>query len=138
VKVAEASTVQSDAVIDGAGPLRRQRAGGGRSLVTFVGFSQQPSGSRVFVRTSGPVHYSVAQGSDRTIVLELENARIGLRNNARPLDTSQFDSPVERVEPHQAAAQTVRVQIRLKDAVPYQAKQEGNEVFLDFGPPARP
>jgi len=138
VKVAAVSTVRSDAVMDESAPLRRQRPAGGRSLMTFVGFIPQPSGSRVFVRTSGPVRYSVTQGGDKTVVLELENARINVHNNTRPLDTSQFDSPVERIEPHQAAGQTVRVQIRLRDAVPYQAKQEGNEVFLDFGPPAHP
>jgi len=138
LKVASASTVQSDAIMDEAAPLRRQRPTGGRNLVTFVGFTQQSSGSRIFVRTSGPAQYSVAQAGDKVVVLELENARIGVRNNSRPLDTSQFDSPIKMVEPHQASGRTVRVQIRLRDAVPYQAKQEGNQVFLDFGPPAHP
>jgi colicin import membrane protein len=135
VKVAKASSAQSDA---DEPPQIRRRSAAAHSLVTFVGFTHEPSGSRVFVRTTGPVQYSVAEGKDKTVILELENARIALRNNTRALDTSQFDSAVAMVEPNQAAAETVRVQIRLKDSVPYRAKQEGNEVILDFGPPAHP
>ncbi len=136
VKVAKASSAQSDA--DPAPQIRHRPSAKAHSLLTFVGFTHEPSGSRVFVRTNGPVQYSVAEGKDKTIILELENTRIALRNNTRPLDTSQFDSAVAMVEPNQAAAEKVRVQIRLKDSVPYRAKQEGNEVVLDFGPPAHP
>jgi hypothetical protein len=136
VKVAKASSAQSDA--DEAPQIRHRPPGAARSLVTFVGFTHEPSGSKVFVRTTAPVQYSVAEGKDKTVILELENARIALRNNTRPLDTSQFDSAVSMVEPNQAAAEKVRVQIRLKDSVPYRARQEGNEVVLDFGPPTHP
>jgi colicin import membrane protein len=136
VKVAKASSSRSDA---GEVPrIRRRPTGRGGSAVTFVGFANEPSGSRVFVRTNGPVEYSVTEGKNKTVILELENARIPLRNNTRPLDTSQFDSAVAMVEPNQAPERKVRVQIRLRDSVPYRAKQEGNEVVLDFGPPVHP
>lgn len=136
VKVAKASSSRSDA--EEVPRIRRRPTGRARSSVTFVGFANEPSGSRVFVRTNGPVQYSVVEGKDKTVILELENARIPLRNNTRPLDTSQFDSAVAMVEPNQAPEQKVRVQIRLRDSVPYRAKQEGNEVVLDFGPPVHP
>jgi hypothetical protein len=105
--------------------------------MTFIGFERRTSASRVYVRTNEPVRYSVQQSGDKLVILELENTRIGLRNNRRPLDTSFFDSAVAMVEPNPAASRRVRVQIKLKAPVAYQAKQEGNVVSVEFSNPAK-
>src|SRR5215471_2397167 len=113
---------------------QQERASSGsrrRANMTFVGFQQAPSSSRVYVRTSGPVSYSVQEDGDKRVILELENTRIALRNNRRPLDTSFFDSAVAMVAPSVGRGM-VRVEIKLKEHASFQAKQDGNEVSVEF------
>ncbi len=105
---------------------------GRRKTVALVGFKQEAGSSRVFVRTDEPVRYTVSEGGERTLVLELENTRIGGQNNRRALETSFFDTAVARVMPRSGPGRTVRVEITLKESVPYQATQEGNVVSLEF------
>ncbi len=100
-----------------------------------MGFRQESTGSRVFVRTNEPVRYSVSRG-EKMVVLELENTRIAESNNTRALDTSFFDTAVVAVDADVGPSNTVRVAIRLKEQVPYQTHQEGNEVSIEFQRPA--
>ncbi len=108
---------------------------GPRRTVTFVGFKQDSTGSRVFVRTNRPVHYSVSEATDKTVVLELDNARVASKNTGRSFDTSHFDSAVAMVSTNQVPSHRVQLEIRLKDPVSYRAKQHGNEVSLEFNNP---
>ncbi|NMO18507.1 AMIN domain-containing protein [Pyxidicoccus fallax] len=101
-----------------------------RKTMTLVGFQQQAGASRVFVRTNEPARYTVSEEGG-AVVLELENTRIDLSNNTRPLDTSFFNSPVTRVEAD-ASGRAVRVTINLRQQAPYQARQDGNVISLDF------
>ncbi|WP_426751008.1 AMIN domain-containing protein [Myxococcus sp. Y35] len=101
-----------------------------RKTLTLVGFRQQPGASRVFVQTNEPVSYSVGE-QGRTVVLELENTRVDSSNNTLPLDTSFFASPVLRVDPS-TSGRDVRVTIELRQSAPFQARQEGNVISLDF------
>jgi hypothetical protein len=122
-------------------PLGRTAEGSGevtsrRKTMTFVGFERAASASRVYVKTNEPVRYSVLQGDAKTVILELENTRIALYNNRRPLDTSFFDTAVAMVAPAPAGGRSVRVEIKLKEAVAFQARQEGNVVSVEFSPPA--
>jgi hypothetical protein len=103
-----------------------------RKTVTLVGFS--PDKSRVFVRTSEPVRYTVSQADDHTVVLELENTIFHRSNDRRPLDTRFFGGPVVQIAPRPASGKTVRVAVTLRDKVEYQARQDGNEVSLQFAP----
>jgi len=105
---------------------------GRRNTMTLVGFKPESSG-KVFVRTHEPVRYTVEKVGDRAVVLELENTRIARENDRRPLDTSFFNSSVSRVVAESGEGRNVRIHIQLKENVPYQARQEGNEVVLDFG-----
>jgi hypothetical protein len=100
--------------------------------VTLVGFA--PDKSRVFVRTSEPVRYTISQADDRTVVLELENTSLQRSNDRRPLDTRFFGGPVVQITPRPASGKTVRVAVTLRDKVEYQARQDGNEVSLQFAP----
>jgi colicin import membrane protein len=97
-----------------------------------VGFQQEQGSSRVFVRTSEPVSYRISEGSEGTLLLELENTEIDRRNNLRPLNTSFFEGPVAAVRPRSGPGRSVLVEIQLKEPVPYQARQEGNVVSLEF------
>ncbi len=101
-----------------------------RKTLTLVGFQQQPGASRVFIRTNEPVSYSVSE-QGRSVVLELENTRVDASNNTLPLDTSFFATPVSRVDPS-ASGRDVRITIELRQAAPFQARQEGNVISLDF------
>ena len=103
--------------------------------LTLVGFQQQPSTSRVFVRTNEPVRYSVSEGS-KQVVLELENTRIDLSNNTHSLDTSFFETAVNRVDP-EAGGGHARIVIQLKEQVSFRTKQEGNVISLEFQRPSR-
>jgi len=103
-----------------------------RKMVTLVGFS--PDKSRVFVRTNEPVRYTVSQADPKTVVLELENAALQHKNDRRPLDTHFFGGPVVQISPSPAGGNTVRVAVTLRDKVEYQARQDGNEVSLQFAP----
>lgn len=117
--------------------VERLSISGRRKTVSELGFKQHASASRVFVRTNEPVRYTVSEGKGKTVILELENTSIGPRNNSRFLDTSYFDTAVAMVSPNQGPTRSVRIEIRLKEVVPFEAHQEGNEVFLDFSRPAR-
>ncbi|WP_141619187.1 AMIN domain-containing protein [Myxococcus sp. AB036A] len=101
-----------------------------RKTLTLVGFQQQSGASRVFIRTNEPVSYSVSERG-RTVVLELENTRVDASNNTLPLDTSYFATPVLRVDPS-ASGRDVRITIQLRQSAPFQARQEGNVISLDF------
>ncbi len=89
------------------------------------------------MRTNEPVAYTVRNAGEKTLVVELENTRIGNPNNSRFLDTSYFDTNVAMVDPSVAENRTVQIQIKLKENVPYEAKQEGNELVLEFPRPSR-
>ncbi|MFP2931438.1 AMIN domain-containing protein, partial [Pyxidicoccus sp. 3LG] len=101
-----------------------------RKTMTLIGFQQQSGASRVFIRTNEPARYTVSE-EGRSVVVELENARIDLSNNTRPLDTSFFNSPVTRVDAD-SSGRNVRVTIQLRGQAPYQARQDGNVISLDF------
>jgi hypothetical protein len=104
--------------------------------MTMVGFKQEPTASRVFVRTNEPVTFNVTEG-DKLVVLELENTRIDMENNGRRLDTSFFDTSVASVDADAGPSRTVRVAIQLKEQVSYQTRQDGNELSIEFQRPAR-
>jgi hypothetical protein len=103
----------------------------------LVGVRQEPEGSRVFIRTNEPVRYNVSNEGDTVLVLELENTRIAESNNTLPLDTSFFNTAVAQVDPSAGPSGSVRVSIRLKQAVTYQMRQEGNELSIEFPRPTR-
>ena len=117
-------------------PPRGETAGGEvssrRKTLTLVGFS--PDKSRVYVRTNEPVRYTVSQADDRTVILELENTTFTRSNDRRPLDTRFFGGPVVQITPQAGSGRTVRVAVTLRDKVGYQARQDGNEVSLQFAP----
>ncbi|ATB37811.1 AMIN domain-containing protein [Cystobacter fuscus] len=107
-----------------------------RKTMTLVGFKQERGASRVFVRTNEPVRYSVSPAGDKLVVVELENTVIAEENNTRAMDTSFFNTAVASVDANPGPSRSVRVSIRLKQQVPYETRQEGNELSIEFQRPA--
>ena len=105
--------------------------------VREIGFQQLPSVSRVFVRTSAPGRFSIADAGEKTIVVELENTRPRSANDLRALDTSFFASPVTRIEPRREGSAYL-VAITLRERVEYRQKIEGDVLALDFESTGRP
>jgi hypothetical protein len=129
--------VASAAAIPNSAAAERVTPHGMPTEVTLVGYKQNAMGGRVFVRSNNDsAHFSVSESGPRTVVLEMENARIGQRNSARPLDTSFFPGAVSLISPTEdKRAHAVRVEIKLKDHVSYETRLEGNEVVIDFQAP---
>jgi hypothetical protein len=102
--------------------------------MTYIGFKNNATQSRVFVRLNDAAEYTVTKQGDNLVVLELRNTTIPLRINKKHLDTTFFDSPVKMITPSEIedASPTVRVVIEMKSAVPYEAKVEGREIALYF------
>lgn len=104
----------------------------------WIGFQNTPEGSRIFLRTNEPVQFRVTDKGDTLIVVDLFNTRIGNRNQRRPLDTSQFDTAIMEVkaEELEGASRQVRLEIKLRAKVSYEAKQDDRALNLDFKRPA--
>ena len=102
--------------------------------VVWIGFQNAQDVSRVFVKTNEQVQYRVNDKKDDAIIIDLFDTRVGNKNHKRTMDTSQFDSPVLRIatEELEGAARQVRIEIKLRSKVPYEIKQQGEMLSIDF------
>ncbi len=102
--------------------------------ITWVGFQQSEDTSRVYVRTSEKASYKVDSSRDNMVVLIIENARVVLHNNTRPLFTRFFAGPVLSIvaRPVEEPSASVSVEIRLRRKVPFDVSQQDTMVALDF------
>ena len=89
----------------------------------------------MFIRTNAKAAYSLEEKDERTVVVVLPHTRIGSENNTRFLDTSFFGTPVLLVNPTEVG-DDVHVEVKLRTVVPYQARQNGDELVLEFQAPA--
>lgn len=65
--------------------------------VTWPGFISLPDGgSRIFLQTTGAISYKRADEKSK-IVITIDNASVFLNNNRNSLETSHFNTPVNRV-----------------------------------------
>ncbi|MFN3201791.1 MAG: AMIN domain-containing protein [Bradymonadia bacterium] len=106
------------------------------TLVTWVGFRMEGDQGRVFIQTNQPSQYTLAPGARDEVIVDLENSRLQSRNDGRSLDTSAFPTSVLSVKARQVSRRTTRVTIKLRTPGPYDMRQQGNYLFLDFRPPA--
>jgi len=114
---------------------------GGAPFLTFTGFMMTEAGSRVFLQLTQQVQYTVSQ-SPREITLTLKGCRIHKRNNARPVNTRFFATPVAKVQAKQRG-HDVAVTIGLRKSVSVQPRFEAGEagyqfLMLDFPAEAAP
>lgn len=102
--------------------------------MSWIGFQQFQESSRVFVRTTEKVNYRVDNSRRDMVILILENTRVELKNNTRFLDTRYFDSPVSFIQPKviEGTSPSVRIEIRLRERVPFKEVQNDNFLALDF------
>ena len=101
-----------------------------------IGFTQLPTVSRVFVKTSATPRFTITDVGDDVVRIEVENTRSTRRNDTRPLDTSFFPSAIALITPSKIGTSYV-VDIKMKKRVPYQQKLEGDLLAIDFErPPA--
>jgi hypothetical protein len=102
--------------------------------MTYIGFRDTSTQSRVFARLDQEVKYEVKKEGDNLMVLEIEESFIPLRNNKNHLDTTFFESPVKMVTPTEVEGypRKIRIIIEMKDNVPYEHKVEGNEIAIYF------
>ncbi len=102
--------------------------------MNWIGFQQFRNISRVFVRTTEPVKDRVDTTGESKIVLVLENTQVPLRNNRRFLDTRYFNSPVTYIRPKviEGPSPHVRIEITLREKVPFKEVQNDTILALDF------
>ena len=109
---------------------------GGKKAMTWVGFQQLKEGSRIFIKTSALVDYRISESGPDTLIVELHDTFIPVHNNRRPLDTSYFPTAVAMVTPT-SGKDGVKIEIKLKERVPFVTKQEDNSLFVDFQKPGK-
>lgn len=109
-------------------------AQGGARQMTYIGFKNSGTQSRVFARMNDAAEFNVRKEGSNLIVLEIKNATIPLRNNKNHLDATFFDSPVKMITPSEIedATPTIRITIEMKSAVPFETKVEGREIAIYF------
>ena len=117
-----------------AAPTSANDLSGELKDINWIGFQQFREASRVFVRTTEPVKYTIDNSRPNMVVLILENTRVPLRNNRRAIDTSFFDSPVRYIIPKviEGPSASVRIEIYLRDKVPFQKVQNDNVLSIFF------
>ena len=100
----------------------------------YIGFKNTAQGSKVYARMNAEAKFTVRKEGDNLVVLEIQNAKIPLRNNKNHLDTTFFDSPVKMITPSEIddATPSIRITIEMKEAAPYEAKLEGREIVVTF------
>jgi colicin import membrane protein len=100
----------------------------------WVGFQQFSDGSRVFVRTTEPVTYTVDTSRPDMVVLVLENTSISLANNTNHLDTRWFAGPVLNVRAKyiEGTSPSVHIEILLRQPTAYSEFKRETTLGLDF------
>ncbi len=102
-----------------------------------VEFNTLESGqSNIRIETSQPVRYDTRQANEDTVYLTLYNTKIPYHQQ-RPLVTRYFNSAVERVEPHPYPGEKndTRIDIKLRDQVPFHVVQNRQGIHLSFDAP---
>jgi len=110
----------------------------GIATMTHIEFDSLPDGrTSIVVQTNHPVKYDTTQGRDNKLFLNLYNTIIP-EYHQRPLLTQYFKSSVEGVMPIQIPGEkkNSKIEIKLRDLVPYRIVQTQNRISLIFEPSA--
>jgi len=108
--------------------------------LTGIDFKQMDHTSRIIVSTSDAVTYDVFKISEKAVALDLKKMRVPKRLR-RAVDTKAFDSAVDYINLYNVKSETsrdVRIIVRLREGVDFEATQEGKRIYLDFEKPAKP
>lgn len=104
-------------------------------VLTWIGFHQAKSYSRVFLKTTERAEVDVHPGRGN-VVVRLRQTRARLRNNLRLLDTSYFPSAVWRIVPRRAG-KDLMVEIEMREAVSYRVRRRAETILIDFDLPGQ-
>jgi type IV pilus assembly protein PilQ len=110
------------------------------AVLTGIDFKQMDHKSRIIVATSDVASYDVFKISNTVVALHLKGMRVPERLK-RGLDTKAFDSAVDYVSLYNVKSETsrdVRIIVRLREGVDFEATQEGTRIYLDFEKPPKP
>jgi type IV pilus assembly protein PilQ len=106
--------------------------------VTGIEFNPDESGfADIQVFTTDPVSHDIAWQTDNQLDLILYNTRIP-EHFRRPMRTEYAGSAVESILPHPGSAKESdsRIEIRIREKVPYRVVQGDNRISLRFDPAA--
>lgn len=103
----------------------------GPRVMKYIGFQQMAEVSRVFVRCDGKAKFRELKEGSTSFVLELVDTSINVKNNERPLDTTYFNTAVQKIQAVKSGSNT-RIEVKLRDAVPYKITRIGNTIAIDF------
>jgi len=101
--------------------------------VKEFGFRQLPLKSRIFIKTGKWVKYRTEK-RDNEVIFKAEGVFFPKRF-LRPLDTREFNSPVDWVIPinvRKGPFKGIKVVVKLEEKVPYQVMQKDGTIYLDF------
>ncbi len=118
------------------GPPKVERLG----TLTGIDFKQMDHKSRIIVSTSDAATYDVFKISEKAVALDLKKMRVPERLK-RGVDTKAFESAVDYINLYNVKSETsrdVRIIVRLREGVDFEATQEGKRIYLDFEKPAKP
>jgi len=110
-----------------------------KGLLAGVDFKQIDDRSRLVLSSSERVEYEIFKVSAQEIVIDLKKT-MAPKHLTRDLDTRAFESAVEYIRLYNVRSETsrdVRVVIRLREVMDFEAFQEGNRIFVDFQRPSR-
>ncbi len=102
------------------------------AYVTWVGF--QPTNAQsgqVFLQSTETLSYKIVESGGNKLVLEFDHAKMQSKNDARPLDTSAFETVITRITTSQRG-RSLRLTIDLRKSATHQIRQEGKYLFIDF------
>ncbi|MBI3071008.1 MAG: AMIN domain-containing protein [Deltaproteobacteria bacterium] len=105
--------------------------------LTWVGFHHAKDLSRIFVRTTAKVGYSLGTEKAKLVEVTLKQTKVARSNVTRFLDTSFFPSVVRRIETKATRkGEVVTIAIHLRANAAPVVKQRGEYLIFDFAAPA--
>jgi hypothetical protein len=111
-------------------------------LGTLMGidFKQMDHKSRIVISTSEVATYDVVKLSEKAVALDLKEMRVP-QHLRRGVDTKEFDSAIDYISLFNVKSETsrdVRIIIRLREEIDFEASQEGKRIYIDFEKPGKP
>ncbi|MBI5233284.1 MAG: type IV pilus secretin PilQ [Deltaproteobacteria bacterium] len=105
------------------------------AIIEAVDFKKTDNMARLIVKVSARPDYTVKKSLDGKVVTLDINDTVVPQELTRTLDAAQLGTQVVSISSYQAAnlpKKTARVLIRLKEESPYEVKEEGNSINIEF------
>jgi type IV pilus assembly protein PilQ len=119
---------------DTSSPTPSTPASGETVTVNDVTFRDLSDVARVIISTSGTADYNAKMISDRSVIVDIDNAVAGA-GVEKKLDVSSFGGPITSISTYRtedAGTKSIRVIVELDKKVAYTYFAEGSDIFVDF------